>query len=160
MSLDMLQNLVGGGKRQEFEDFVSRFDDGPPDQGYTGEEAAARHDEVASNLSDDDYELSAKEAYERLAPDQRRQLAKMIRQGGKQQNVDLGEFDSDDDDRDADPEQLARMTRKVKQQQPGGIGALLGGSGGGGVGALLENPAAKAALAGIAAMAAKKVLHR
>ena len=164
MNLDMLQNMLGGGqKRQEYEDFVNRYDEGEPWEGISDDEAVNRYDEVSSQLSDDDYELSAREAFERMSPDQRREFARMVRQQGRQRNVDLGQFDSDDDERFSDPHELARMSRHVRKQQPGGLGALLGGGsggGGGGMGAMLGNPAAKAALAGVAAMAAKKMFGR
>ena len=157
MGMDMLQNLLGTGqKRQEYEDFVNRYDRGEPWDGIGDEEAASRYGEVSEGLSDDDYELSAREAFERLSPQQRKELARMVRQQGRQRNVDLGDFDADDDDRDSDPQQLARMSRHVRKQQPGGLAALLGG-GGGGVGAIMGNPAAKGALGGIAAMAAKRI---
>ena len=84
----------------------------------------------------------------------------MLRQQGRSRQVDLGEFDHDDDDRLSDPHQLARMSRHVRKQQPGGLASLLGGGGGGGGAAgMLGNPLAKAALAGVAAMAAKRVMR-
>ena len=160
--MDMLSG--GGERREEYEDFVNRYDQGEPWEGISDDEAASRYDEVSSQLDDDEYELSAQEAFERLRPDQRKELARMVRQQGRQRNVDLGEFDSDDDERDSDPRHLARMTRNVRKQQPGGLGALLGGGGGGGggggIGGLLSNPAAKAALAGVAATAAKRMFKR
>ncbi len=163
MSMDMLQNLLGGGqKRQEYEDFVGRYDQGAPYEGISDDEAISRHDEIASHVSDDDYELSAQEAFERLSPQERKELAGMLRQHGRQRQVDLGEFDDDDDERDADPRQLARMTRHVRKQQPNMMSQLLGaagGGGGGGMGGMLGNPVAKAALAGVAAMAAKKMFR-
>ncbi len=150
----------GGGRRQEYEDFVQRFDRGAPWEGIEDDEAKSRYEEVSSQISDDDYELSAREAFERLDPQQRKEMAQMLRQQGRQRQVDLGEFDRDDDERMADPQQLARMTRHVRKQQPGGLGALLGGGGGGGgAGGMLGNPLAKAALGGIAAMAAKRMMR-
>jgi len=59
-----------------------------------------------------------------------------------------------------DPRELARVTARLRQQQPGGLGSLLGGGGGGGMGDMLGNPLAKAALAGIAAVAVKKMMSR
>ena len=154
---NLLEGLMGGGKRQEYEDFVGRFERGAPHEGYDEHEARSRYEEVSSQLDDDDYELSAREAFERLDPNERRDLARMLKQQGRQRNVDLGEFDRDDDD--DDPQRLARMTRKMRKQQPGGLAGLLGG-GGGGAGGMLGNPLAKAALGGIAAMAAKRVMGR
>jgi hypothetical protein len=63
---------------------------------------------------------------------------------------------------------LAQLLSGLHQQQPGMLGQLLGGGGGaggllgggsGGAGGMLGNPLAKAALAGIAAMAAKRMLR-
>jgi hypothetical protein len=51
------------------------------------------------------------------------------------------------------------MTSRMEQQQPGILSQLLGG-GGGGAGSLLDNPLAKAALAGVAAMAVKQLMNR
>ena len=159
MGMDMLQGLLGAGgqKRQEYEDFVGRYDQGAPWDGISDDEAVSRHDEIASGLSDDDYELSAQEAFQRLDPQQRKELGRMLRQQGRQRNVNLGEFDGDDDERYSDPRQLARMTRHVRKQQPDMMSQLLGGGGGGGAGGMLGNPVAKAALAGVAAMAAKRM---
>ena len=153
--MDMLGG--GGGRRQEYEEFVQRFDRGAPWEGIDDDEARSRYDEVSSQLTDDDYELSAREAFERLDPQQRKEMARMLREQGRQRQVDLGEFDHDDDDRLSDPQELARMSRHVRKQQPGGLGALLGGGGGGG--GMLGNPLAKAALAGVAAMAAKRMMR-
>ena len=154
--MDMLRQ--GGGRRDEYEDFVKRFEEGDPTEGYDEDEARRRYDEVDGELDDDEYELSAREAFERLAPDQRRELGRLLRHEGRSRNVDFGEDDADDDARYEDAGTLARMTRKARKQ-PGGLGALLGG-GGGGAGGMLGNPLAKAALAGVAAMAAKRLIRR
>ena len=159
--MGLMDMLSGGNRREEYEDFVGRYEQGEPWDGIDDDEARNRHDEVASNVSDDDYELSAREAFERLSPQQRKELAGMLRQQGRQGNVDLGDFDRDDDDRDTDPQHLARMTRKVRKEKPDLMGQLLGGGGGGGgMGGMMGNPVAKAALGGIAAMAAKRMLRR
>ena len=157
-----MEMLGGGGERRgEYEDFVNRYERGAPHEGYDDDEVLSRYGEVSSELSDDDYELSAEEAFRRMSPQERRQLAQMVRQQGRQRNLDLGEFDEDDDERLEDPRRLAKMTRKVRKQQPGGLGGLLGGlGGGGGGGGALGNPLAKAALAGVAAMAAKRMFGK
>jgi hypothetical protein len=61
---------------------------------------------------------------------------------------------------------LAELLSGLHQQQPGMLGQLLGGGGaggllggGGGAGGMLGNPLAKVTLAGIAAMAAKRMLR-
>src|SRR3712207_4527345 len=120
--------MLGGGspRRKEYEDYVQRYDQGDPWDGISDDEAVSRHDEVQQHLSDDDYELSAAEAYERLRPEQRRELARMLRTQGRERGVDLGEDDFDDD-REVDPRRLARMTRKARKQKPDLMGQLLGG---------------------------------
>ena len=66
------------------------------------------------------------------------------------------------DDRLQDAGYLAQATGRLHQQQPGILGQLLGGAlgggGGGGNQGMLESPIAKAALAGIAAMAVKQMM--
>ena len=52
----------GGGRRQEYEEFVQRFDRGAPWTGIDDDEARNRHDEMSAQLLDDDYEFSAREA--------------------------------------------------------------------------------------------------
>src|SRR5215210_3725649 len=148
-----LMDLLGGGgqKRQELEDFVGRYEKGRPHEGIDDDEARSRYEEVSSHLSDDDYELSAEEAFQRMSPQARKEFAQMVRQQSRQRNVRLDEFDADDDERDGDPRHLAKMARRVRKQQPGGLAGMLGGGGGGGgMGGMLGNPVARAALAGVA----------
>ena len=86
------------------------------------------------------------------------QFTQYLRQRAQQQNVDFPDLNQDgiDDRVQRDPGELARMTSRMREQQPGGLAGLLGG--GGGMGGMLGNPLAKAALAGIAAMGAKKMM--
>ena len=157
MGLMEMLSGAGGERRKDYEDFVGRYEQGEPWDGIGDDEARSRYDEVSQHLSDDDYELSAQEAFQRMSPQQRREFGRMLRQQGRSRGVDFGEHDSDDDGVYEDPRRLARMTRHARKQQPGGLGALLGGGGGGGGGGMLGNPMAKAALAGVAAMAAKRM---
>ena len=53
------------------------------------------------------------------------------------------------------PGELAEMTTSLREQQPSIFEQLLGK---GGTGGALDNPIAKVALAGIAAMAAQRIL--
>jgi hypothetical protein len=156
--MGLLQGLLGS-QREEFDDFVNRYDQGAPWDGISQEEAVSRYQQVATQVPPDVYEQSAEEAFSRLSPQQRMQLGQYLRQQGRQRNLGIPDFDQDGiDDRFQDPRQLARMTSQMDQRQPGMLGQLLGASGGmGGQGGMLENPIAKAALAGIAAMAVKRM---
>src|SRR5918997_947718 len=121
MGMDMLAQMLGGGqRRQEYQDFVNRYDTGATWDGISDREAYDRYQQVARQLPPQMYQESAQEAFSRLTPQQRMQLG------------------------------------QLQQQRPGILGDLLGG-GGGGQG-MLQSPIAKAALAGIAAAAVKKMM--
>ena len=129
--MGLTDTLQDSGRRQQFEDFVQRYDQGQPWEGISDDEAKQRHEEVASQLDDKEYEQSAQEAFQQLQPEQRREVSRSLQQG---------ETD--------DPAELARATTKARKEQPDLLNDLMG------------NPALKGAVAGIAAQAAKRVLKR
>jgi hypothetical protein len=118
-----------------------------------------RYQQVAANCSPQQYQESAEQAFARLSPQERMEFGQYLQQRAQQQGVNFADYNRDgiDDRFQQDPRALAQMTTRMEQQQPGLLGQLLGG-GSGGAGSVLENPIAKAALAGIAAMAVKQVL--
>ena len=180
--MDFLSNLMGReDRRQEYRNFTDRYDEGAPYDRISEEEAANRYREVAPNLSEDDYRLSAREAFERMSPEERLEFGRMLREEAQQRGQ--GEFVDRDhdgqDDRFQDPDYLAGLTSSMHRREPDLMSSLLSsamGSGGGGLmggmlgsgmtgghgasasGGMLGNPVAKAALAGIAATAAKKMM--
>jgi hypothetical protein len=109
------------------------------------------------------------EAFARLSPEERLRLGRYLQQRTRQQGVDVPDLNRDGiDDRLQDPAYLARAAGQMQQQQPGLLGRLLGGTGTGtgtggsaasGVGQVLANPLEKAALAGIAAVAVKRMMN-
>ena len=154
--MDMLRDLLSGAQQPEHQDFVNRYEQGHPSQGYSDEEVLQRYQQVAPRLPRDVYEESAQEAFARLSPQERREFALYLQQRARQQNLQYPEFDQfDRDDHYQDPGMLARVTSGLHQQQPDLLGQLLGGGGG-----LGGNPLGKAAMAGIAAMAMKKFMGR
>ena len=105
------------------------------------------------------YQQSAEEAFARMSPQERQEFARHLQQRSRQQGLDFPDFNQDGiDDRYQDPRRLAQVTSRMEQQQPGILGQLLGGGGGAGAGSMLDNPLAKAALAGVTAMAVKKMM--
>ena len=160
----MLGQILGGGqRREEYQDFVNRYDNGAPWEGISDQEAYSRYQQVAPRLSPDMYQQSAQEAFSRMSPQQRMQLGQYLQQQSQQQGYNIPDFNHDGiDDRFQDPAYLAQATGRLNQQQPGILGDLLGGGGGGGLGmggqGMLQSPIAKAALAGIAAMAVKNMM--
>ena len=178
--MDILQGILGGGQqRQQFQDFTNRYDQGAPYDGISDEEALSRYQQVAPHLPPQMFQESAQEAFSRMSPQERLQLGQYLQQQTRQQGYNFPDLNRDGiDDRLQDPNYLAQVTGQMHQQQPNLLGQLLGGAlgggmggggammgggmggggAGGGIGQLLNNPIAKAALAGIAATAAKRML--
>ena len=121
---DMLQDA---GTRDKLQDFAQRYDQGQPWEGISDDEAREQHDKVAAQLDDNEYEESARESFQRLEPDQRREVAR---------SLEIEETD--------DPGELASATARVRKEKPDMLQQLM------------SNPAVKGAVAGVAAQAVKK----
>jgi hypothetical protein len=136
-------------RRGRARDFVGRYEAGAPGTGISPEEAYHNYRFVAGWLSAPEYEAAAAEAFERMTPQDRAQLADTMRQHG---NVRI-------DGPGDDPRQLAHTASRFRQQSASGfdLGDLFGP---GGRGDLMSNPLATAALGGIAAMAVKRTEGR
>lgn len=169
--MGFLENILGGGQNSEndYRDFVNRYEQGSPHEGYSDEEVVSRYQQVSRQLPNDVYQESAQEAFSRMSPQERMQFGQYLQQQTRQQNYNFPDLDGDgQDDRYQDPGYLARATGRMHQQQPDLLGQLLGGaagmlggnSQGGNVGNVFGNPLAKGAMAGIAAMAVKKLMER
>lgn len=163
----MLGGLFGGPDsdrmRSQAQDFVGRYERGQPHEGYDNDEVMERFRQVSGHMGDDDMREAARQSFSRMSPDQRREYKRAMRQRG------AGGFDDDNDD----PDVLAQATQGFMKGQPdqgGGIGGFLGGMFGGGndssqrqmpqqdQGSMMDNPAVKAAMAGMAAFAMKKMM--
>src|SRR5919199_2657832 len=126
------QGGQGGSQQQEFQDFVNRYEQGPPWAGVSDQEAMSRYQQVAPQIPPDVYQQSAQEAFARMSPQERLQFAQYLRQRAQQQNVPIPDINQDGiDDRLQDPAYLAQVTSRMHQQQPGLLGQLLGGAAGG-----------------------------
>lgn len=169
----MLQDLLGGDnddRRHRARDFVSRYEEGPIDQGYSDDEAYEHFQRVSQRVDPDTMERAAEQAFSRMDPSQRAQFAQYLQQrGGHQMSGGMQD----------DPRQMAGMVSRIHRENPGGLQALFGG-GGGGIGeaignllgggddnqrrgqseggGLLGGTMGKVALGGIAAFAMKELL--
>ena len=175
--MDLLQNILGGGQqRQQFQDFANRYQQGAPFDGISDQEALQHYQQVAPQLPPQMWEESAQESVARLSPQQRIELGRYLQQRAQQRGASFPDMNGDGaDDRMQYPHYLAQVAGQMRQQQPGLFSQLLGGalgggtmgggmmSGGGGgmggVGQMLNNPIAKAALAGIAATAVQRMMQ-
>ena len=166
----MLGGLFGGPDddrvRSQAKDFVSRYEQGQPHEGYGRDEVLDNFRRASQSVGDDDMRDAARESFRRMSPEQRREYRRAMRQRG------APGFDRDDDN--DDPEVLAQATQTFMKERPAqqdaGGGGLFGGLFGGGHDQqqghaqpqqqddLFDNPAVKAAMAGMAAFAMKKIL--
>ena len=151
---EQLAGMAGGGG---LGDFLARYEQGRPEEGYDDNEVAERYRQVAGQVDPETYEHAARDSFDRLDPAQRAELGRALRGAAQEQGV------AADDDSD-EPASLARLARRSHERSPDLLGQLLGGGAGGGLGgglgSLLSNPAAKGALAGIAAMAVKRMMQQ
>jgi len=166
----LLGGLFGGQdddddnrRRSRASDFVSRYEQGAPHEGYDDDEVLQNYRSVDSRLSPQEYEEAAAEGFGRMSDQDRRQMQQTMQQQAG------GRFAP----KSADPRDLARATARYRDEdkEGGGLASLFGMGGGGGGGDLLSarggggggggimgNPVAKAAMAGVAAIAMKKML--
>jgi hypothetical protein len=164
----MLKGIFGGGdddRSSHARDFISRYEQGPIDQGYSDDEAFEQYQRVAQHADPETMQRAAQQAFARMDPGQRAQFAQMLQQRMGGQGMGGG-YD--------DPGQLAGLVSQFQRQQPGGLAALFGGGGsrsgggladmvggalgGGGGGGFPGGTMGKVALGGIAAYAMKEML--
>jgi hypothetical protein len=148
--LDSLLNTPQ--QQQDFQRYVQRYQQGAPHEGYSDQEVMQRYQRVAPQPQPQYYQMAAQQAFNSMSPDERMQFGQDVEQQVQSQGIPMQGFRRGNPQMYQDPNYLAQHATQLHQQQPGLLGQLLGGGGGGG-GGLLANPAAKSALASIAAMA-------
>jgi hypothetical protein len=161
--MGILDELLGGGPRaKEYSDFVNRYQQGDPSQGYSDQEVLKRYGKVAHAVAPDQYAQAAQEALSKLSPEERAAFLKMLQDRAAARGVtlprevapeptDLGEVLTDLHKK---PGQLRDMLGKdtaQPEQQASGSSPIID---------ILTSPTAKAVLAGIAAMVVKNVMNR
>jgi hypothetical protein len=161
--MGFLDDLLSNGQLQrKLEDFVNRYEQGHPAEGYSDDEVIERYREVAHEVPADQYAQAAQEALARLSPEERAEFVKMLQERANARGValprevgsdpkDLGQVVTDLHEK---PGQLRDIL--VESRRPQASGATPEGSPMTGI---LASPLAKAALAGIAAMVVKRVMR-
>jgi hypothetical protein len=162
LHMGILDELLAGGQRQkEYRDFVDRYEQGHPSQGYSDQEVLERYGEVSHAVPPDQYAQAAQEALSKLSPQERAVFVKMLQDRAAARGVML-------------PRQVAPEPKELGQvltdlhKKPGQLRHMLGGdaaqpqeqaSGSSPMTDILTSPMAKAVLAGIAAMVVKRVMR-
>jgi hypothetical protein len=160
--MNLLEMLMGSSQTREgFEDFLNRFEDGPPSEGYGDQEVLDRYGEVAHKVSSSDYEQAARDAFGHLSQADREEFGQLLAGQARSKRLDLSGLTPAQGQGFGDVDWLANITSQI-HQQPGLLRDLFGGLTGnresGSSGGIFSSPLAKAALAGIAAMLVKRVL--
>ncbi len=160
--MGLLDMLTGNSQAMEgFQDFLKRFEQGPPSEGYDDEEVIDRYGQVAHNVSPEDYQDAARNAFGRLSEADREEFGRMLAGQAQSRGIDLSGLAPAQGQGFGNLDWLSNITGQL-HQQPGLLREILGGLTGGrqssSSGSIFSNPIAKAAMAGIAAMVVKKVL--
>jgi hypothetical protein len=160
--MGILDELLGGGQRQkEYRDFVDRYEQGKPSEGYSDQEVLKRYSDVSHAVPPNQYAQAAIEALGKLSPEDRAAFMKMLQERAAARGVAM-------------PGQLAPEPKELGQvltdlhSKPGQLRDILGGGDAqpqeqaqrsSPIAAILASPQAKAVLAGIAATVAKRVMQ-
>jgi hypothetical protein len=157
--MGILDDLLGGGNLgRVFDDFVNRYEQGHPAEGYSDQEVLDRYRDVAHAVPQDQYAQAATEALARLSPEERAEFVKMLQEHAQARGVALPRQIG------SDPNDLGRVVTDL-HETPGQLTDILSGgsrpstSGSSALANVLASPVAKAALAGIAAMVVKRVMR-
>ena len=140
-------------------DFVNRYQQGDPSQGYSDQEVLNRYGEVSHAVPPDQYAQAAQEALSKLSPEERAAFVKMLQDRAAARGVTLPRQVA------PEPKELGKVLTDL-HVKPGQLRDILGGgaqpqqqaSGSSPMIDILRSPLAKAVLAGIATMVVKRVV--
>src|SRR5512146_1410695 len=88
--MGILDDLLGGGQlKRQFQDFVNRYEQGHPAEGYSDQEVIERYRDVSHAVPPDQYAQAATEALSRLSPEERAEFVKMLQERARARGVAL-----------------------------------------------------------------------
>ena len=74
--MGLLDSLLGDPQQQQdYQNYVQRYQQGPPHEGYSDQEVLQRYQQVAPQLPAQDYEAAAMQAFNRMSPQERAQCS-------------------------------------------------------------------------------------
>jgi hypothetical protein len=159
--MGILDELLGGGQRQkEYRDFVNRYEQGHPSEGYSDQEVLKRYGDVSHAVPPNQYTQAAIEALGKLSPEDRAAFLKMLQERAAALGVALPRQVT------PEPKELGQVLTDL-HGKPGQLRDMLGGvdvqppeaERSNPIIDMLGSPQAKAVLAGIAAMMIKRVMQ-
>src|SRR5215471_6093968 len=119
--MGILDELLGGGEQQkDYRDFVNRYEQGHPSEGYSDQEVLKRYGDVSHAVPPNQYTQAAIEALGKLSPEERAAFVKMLQERAATLGVTL-------------PRQVAPEPKELGQVltdlhgKPGQLRDMLGG---------------------------------
>ncbi|HET9613517.1 MAG TPA: hypothetical protein VFP22_01795 [Candidatus Limnocylindrales bacterium] len=149
-----VSSLLGGQLGSNLQGLIDQFQQGQH-QAVPDEQVSSAYGQVAAGLPQDQYEQAARDAFSRLSPQQRQEFLQTL-QTQTQQSGTTGAAAGAVQSASADPGSLAQATAQVHAEQPNLLQQMFAPGG------TFSSPIAKAALLGISAMAAQRLMggHR
>ena len=155
--MDVLKNIFGGGTPDDYQQRAQQYQQGY--QGGQGQYADLDHDEVydryqrtIQHAPPEVVQQAHEEAFARVPLDQRQQIVDQFRQAHNDPQQPFQYPGFTNSAQDYDPRQMGQMFGQAQRQQPDLLQGMLGSGG------ALSNPLAKMAMAGVAAMAAQRLM--
>jgi hypothetical protein len=140
---NLVRNIGGGDLESMLSSFVQGKHEDVPDS-----QVQSTYGQVASQLPQDQYVQAARDAFSKLTPEQREEFARELQAKAQQHGLDVPSAQAVQ----SDPGALANAVGDVHAQQPNLLQQMFAPGG------MFSNPAAKAALLGITAMAAQRLM--
>ena len=160
--MGILDDFLGNEQLQkQYKDFVKRYEQGDPSEGYSDQEVLKRYGEVSHAVPRDQYAQAVQEALSKLSPKERAAFVKMLQEQAAARGVKLPQEVA------PEPKELGEVLTDL-HQTPGQLRDVLGGgnvppqeqaAGPNPITEILSSPLAKAVLAGVAAMVVKRVMR-
>ena len=118
--MGILDELLGNEQLQkQYKDFVKRYEQGDPSEGYSDQEVLKRYGEVSHAVPPDQYAQAAQEALSKLSPEDRAEFLKMLQERAAARGVMLpGKVASD-------PKDLGKVLTDL-HEKPGQLRDILG----------------------------------
>ena len=110
-----------GNVQKEYKDFVDRYEQGDPSEGYSDQEVLKRYGEVSHAVPPDQYAQAAQEALGKLSPEERAEFVKMLQERAAARGVTLPRKVA------PDPKELGKVLTDL-HQKPGQLRDILGGA--------------------------------
>ncbi len=156
--MDILQNIFGGGSPDNHQQRSQQYQQGYQSGGYDqldDQDVFDRYQRTVQHAPPEIVAQAHEEAFNRLPPQQQEQIYDRFRQASNDPNqaFQYPGFDRQQGQGQFGPRDMGPMIQQAQRQQPDLLQQVLGGSGG-----ALSSPMGKAAMAGVAAIVAGKLM--